>query len=315
MNARTPGCQPITSRLRESGPVAFNVNVAARESRLLVDSPVASVYDVVCRAPRSGFGELELTTVPQITLTRRGVFTVRRRGEDRVADTTTALLFGLDDEYRVSHPSGNGDECTVVVPPLDLIEQVCGGVSGRVGRLESRDQLAICLATRALRDPGADRLELEEAAMLLLLPVSSAFGKPTGVEPSKLGPAQRRRVEEARSLLASAPAAPWDLRTLSGRVRCSPFHLARQFRAATGETISRYLLRLRLAVAIERLADDERNLAALAVEVGFAHHSHFSARFRRTFGVTPAQARELLTKPKVGELRALVVQPALVARA
>jgi AraC family transcriptional regulator len=65
-------------------------------------------------------------------------------------------------------------------------------------------------------------------------------------------------------------------------------------------------LRLRLAVAVERLADGERNIAALAVEVGFAHHSHFTARFHSVFGATPAQAREMLTKRKLNDLRTLL---------
>ena len=89
-------------------------------------------------------------------------------------------------------------------------------------------------------------------------------------------------------------------------MRCSPFHLARQFRAATGETISRYLLRLRLGAAVERLAEGERDIAALAIDIGFAHHSHFSARFRMAFGITPTLARDMLTKRKLDEFRAVV---------
>jgi AraC family transcriptional regulator len=74
-------------------------------------------------------------------------------------------------------------------------------------------------------------------------------------------------------------------------VHSSPFHLARQFRAVTGESVSRYLLRLRLGLALDRLAAGETELGRLAVELGFAHHSHFSARFRSVFGTTPRQVR------------------------
>ena len=127
----------------------------------------------------------------------------------------------------------------------------------------------------------------------------------------RTGSTQRLRVERARALLASSPATRWDLDTLGRVLYCSPFHLARQFRALTGETISRYLLRLRLGLAIERLAEGERDIAALASDIGFAHHSHFSARFRTIFGITPTQAREMLTKRKLDELRALVADPGL----
>ena len=62
-----------------------------------------------------------------------------------------------------------------------------------------------------------------------------------------------------------------------------------------------------LGVALERLANAERDIAALAVETGFAHHSHFSARFRSAFGITPTEAREILTQRKLEELRAVLV--------
>jgi AraC-like DNA-binding protein len=63
----------------------------------------------------------------------------------------------------------------------------------------------------------------------------------------------------------------------------------------TGETIGRYLLRLRLAIAIQRLADGEDDLMKLACDLGFAHHSHFSARFRAVFGLSPSELRRRLT--------------------
>jgi AraC family transcriptional regulator len=276
-----------------------------QSSRLLVDSPLVRAYEIVCRAPRSGYGVVMHNDVPKIGLPRRGVFVMERCGEPVVVDTNTAVLLGPDDEYRESHPTDDGDEGTVLVLPPHLLEDAIGGVEGRVGSLGPRDYLAVCVVTRALGNQGPDQLEAEDATLLLLGSLSSAFA-PMIDDGCNLGPAQRLRVEQARALLASSPATRWDLSALGRALRCSPFHLARQFRAATGETISRYLLRLRLGVAVERLADGERNITALAIETGFAHHSHFSARFRNVFGITPTQAREMLTERRLEELRALV---------
>jgi AraC family transcriptional regulator len=172
------------------------------------------------------------------------------------------------------------------------------------------DHFAVCIVTRVLRDRAPDQLEGEEATLLLLASLSRAFANSPGMNGNPLAPAQRLRIERARALLASSPTTRWDLRGLGLALGCSPFHLARQFRAATGETISRYLLRLRLGLAVERLADGERDIAALAVDIGFTHHSHFSARFRGTFGITPGQAREMLTTCKLDELRAVLAHPA-----
>jgi AraC-like DNA-binding protein len=276
----------------------------SQTSRLLVESPLARVYDVVCTTPRSGYGALMLNSVTQIGLPRRGIFVMERRGEPVVLDTNTALLLGPDDEYRTCHPIGGGDEGTVLVLPLNILEDAIGGVGGRIGRLRPQDQLAVCLVTRALRDQDPDRLEAEDAIFCLLASLSNAFAGPTGENHLRL--AQRLRVEQARALLASSPTTRWDLGSLSRALHCSPFHLARQFHTSTGETISRYVLRLRLGIAIERLADGERDIAAVAVDTGFAHHSHFSARFRSVFGITPTQARDILGNRKLDDLRAVV---------
>ncbi len=54
--------------------------------------------------------------------------------------------------------------------------------------------------------------------------------------------------------------------------------------------LHRYLTQLRLSRALSELphADD---LTELALELGFSSHSHFSARFRQAFGLTPSEFR------------------------
>ena len=131
-------------------------------------------------------------------------------------------------------------------------------------------------------------LEADETALSLLGAVADDLAGRTHAP--HVGPLQRRRVERVRELVAADPTAGWRLETVARAVHCSPYHLAPQFRVATGETVSRYALRLRLALAVQRLADGERRLARLAVELGFAHHSHFSASFRRVFGTSPREA-------------------------
>jgi AraC-like DNA-binding protein len=89
-------------------------------------------------------------------------------------------------------------------------------------------------------------------------------------------------------------------------VHCSPFHLTRQFRAVTGTSIGVSLLRLRLALALQRLAEGEVDLAGLAADLGFASQSHFGARFRSVFGASPGSVRDSLTAGHLAELRTFV---------
>ena len=235
-----------------------------------------------------------MTTLAQVVLPRRGVFVVDRQRETTAVDTNTILVLGRQEPYRVSHPIDGGDETTVFVYAPELLVTALGSDKGRVGPLRPTDQLALFHVRRNLTDKAMTLLEQEEQCMVLLRRVANALG---GVRDGvRFGPAQRLRVHRARILLASQPQRPWSLDALARAVGSSPFHLARQFRSLTGETISRYLLRLRLGAAIERLAAGEDDLMKLAYELGFAHHSHFSARFRAAFGLTPSGVRGTLAK-------------------
>jgi AraC family transcriptional regulator len=282
--------------------------MAERATTALLESPLVAAYDVCCRAPRSGYGPAEAGTVAQLILARRGVFVVHSRGGTYAVDPSTALLLGSGEEYRVSHPGTCGDECTVLIVSPELLEESVGGVEGRFARLRSRDHLAVCFATEAVRRGDADHMEAEEALLLLLARLASAFAG-DGLTTDYLGPGQRSRVERVRALLASDPARRWSVSAVAEAVQCSPFHLARQFRALSGETIARHLLHLRLGLAVGRLAAGETNLSSLALATGFASHSHFSTRFRGVFGMTPTAARAALTRGTLEELRELL-QPA-----
>ena len=82
---------------------------------------------------------------------------------------------------------------------------------------------------------------------------------------------------------------------LAQRIAVSPHHLSRVFKAETGETISRYRNRLRVRLALERLAEGEPCLARLAAELGFADQAHLSRVVRRELGTTPSDLRARLT--------------------
>jgi AraC-like DNA-binding protein len=83
------------------------------------------------------------------------------------------------------------------------------------------------------------------------------------------------------------------LRILAGLAGCSPCYLSRNFRAETGFTMAQYRTRLRLLHALDRLFEGEEALTPLALDLGFSHHSHFTAAFGRWFGKTPSAARNL----------------------
>ncbi len=266
------------------------------DAAVLLDTSVVEVVQVWCCSPRSAVGDEEWNQAPQIVVPRRGLFTVHRSGKSVLADPTHAVVFGREECYRVSHPLDGGDESVVLGFKAEIQEEAVGRLHGGSGRLSPRTQLAAWMFVGAVRRADADALGCEERAVLLLDAVARDLTDGPGAE-ARSSKTQRDRADQVRALLADDLARPWRLDAVGQAVHCSPFHLARQFRRATGETMSRYLLRLRLAAALHRIAEGETDLARLAVELGFAHHSHFTARFRSVFGCTPARARDALTTP------------------
>lgn len=277
-----------------------------RHSELVFDNPLVRVFDVTCHAPRSGCSGEERCNATQIVMPHRGVFILHHRGVPIVADPNTALLFGMGDTYQISHPVDGGDQCTVLIFPPDIVEDALGSIETRHRIVHTATQLSIHELTHTMTTGGPDRLEAEESAILVLNALAKDFNSSLPLSRQQMNEFQQRRVEEVRALLASHPTEAWHLASIARTVYCSPFHLARQFRAVTGESIARYLLRLRLAIALDCLAQGENDLARLAVELGFAHHSHFSARFRSVFGTTPTEARKTLTNRRLQQMSKIV---------
>src|SRR5262249_21197905 len=74
-------------------------------------------------------------------------------------------------------------------------------------------------------------------------------------------------------------------------VRVSPVYLTQVFQQVEGVPLYRYQLRLRLARALDLLAQYD-DLTSLSLELGFSSHSHFSAAFRQAYGYSPSEFRQ-----------------------
>jgi AraC-like DNA-binding protein len=143
----------------------------------------------------------------------------------------------------------------------------------------------------------ADAMEVEETALELLrrlLPVAcdaAGIGNPIRQFHSMRTRADRDLAENAKAELSRSLGAPAKLADVAERLEVSPFHLCRAFRRATGSTVHRYRNGLRLAASLEMLRETRRGVTDVALALGFSSHSHFTAAFRREYGVTPRAFR------------------------
>lgn len=279
--------------------------------RTLYDSPIVGVRDYTCRAGRGGPDAEEYSGSNNIVLMRHGAFCKHFGRRGVTADVNQAVFFSKGSTYRVSHPADCGDRGTVFEPTpcvlTDIVREldptVCDHperpfpfVTGPCadGAFWRHRELVLRLETA--ESFPLDSLWADVTALQLVADVlESAF--------LQHGMSRRRRrqstdvahvdyVEAAKSYLASRLGKRITLDEVARAVHASPFHLARVFQERTGVPVHRYLTRLRLRAALQRLADGAEDLTALALDLGFSSHSHFTDAFRREFGRPPSAVRQ-----------------------
>ena len=91
------------------------------------------------------------------------------------------------------------------------------------------------------------------------------------------------------------------LTKLSRLANCAPFHFHRIFRENTGESLHRYIRRLRLDLGAYRLYFTDRPIIQIALDAGYDSHEAFTRAFKQEFGCTPAAFRRrfLDAQPRV----------------
>ena len=66
----------------------------------------------------------------------------------------------------------------------------------------------------------------------------------------------------------------------------------RAFRAATGLTPHRYLIKVRVEAACDLLQRTSMSITEVGMRCGFGQPSHFSTMFRQALGMTPREYRQ-----------------------
>ncbi|MER6360325.1 helix-turn-helix transcriptional regulator [Kitasatospora sp. NPDC001527] len=252
------------------------------------------VADVSCQDPPRGWTELRPAPVFGLVLVRSGMFRGRADGVDQVLDPACVYVERVGCEQQFAHPCG-GDRYTELVLSEPRVAELLGGdpeVPPGLVFTAPRTAVAHRLLIARAR-AGADSFELAEQALALAGEVLSSLAPARVRSGRPARDAERRRlVDAARAALAADLGLGLD--QLGRSVGCSPHHLSRIFRAATGEGIARYRNRLRVALALERLTEGETRLALLAHELGFSDQAHLTRVVHRTAGLPPGRLRALL---------------------
>jgi AraC-like DNA-binding protein len=251
-----------------------------------------ALHDLRITATTRSWSAPERGRTHRLVFVRRGLFRLRLDGWTGLVDPTTAYIGHPGDEQRIAHRPGIEDTCLVIAFDRRLAADVLvdGQPKGMLHTTARTDLAQRMLVARARQ--GADGFELAERVVRL---AAELCGQVTT-------PAPRRLVEEARELLVTDPVG-LSLDRLAGALGVSRSHLSRTFHAGTGQTLTAFRRRQRVGLALDRLEAGERDLARLAVELGFADHAHLTRTMRAELGNPPSRLRTNLQAHPRGPVR------------
>ncbi|QJR09010.1 HTH-type transcriptional activator RhaS [Usitatibacter rugosus] len=272
--------------------------------RVLYDAGGLRVGQVAARPVSPGCMDVEAPGANVLAFPLRGVF-ARHPSPRRelVATANHVVAFPADQPYRVSFPGGIGDDVLVLqwssealVTKLPRAEERFLAMAASNDLLEPGQMVRRSVLHRRLARGEGDPLEIEGlCAELLRSCLRIGEAQPPGP----------RRIESVKEAVALAPDRKWTLSDLAEIARMSPYHLAHVFRQEVGMPVYAYVLRLRLAQALSAVVDSDTDITTIALDAGFASHSHFTLHFRTLFGVTPAALRRGVGS-RPAELRKIV---------
>jgi len=158
-------------------------------------------------------------------------------------------------------------------------------------RIDARAQALVAMLRHSLREGIAEPLEAESLALTLTL---RALGPRTShVAGASTG--RQRLADRTKLVLATDLTRRWTLADIGAEVGVSPVYLTQVFQQVEGLPLYRYQLRLRLARALDLLAEYD-DLTRLSLDLGFSSHSHFSASFQQVYGRSPSEFRDAVLK-------------------
>lgn len=99
-------------------------------------------------------------------------------------------------------------------------------------------------------------------------------------------------VSAALDLMHDQTARPWTVESLAQRVSMSRAGFSRRFADTVGESPMAYLASWRMALAADRLLQDDTPVSQVAAEVGYTSPFTFSTAFKRHHGLSPLAYRQ-----------------------
>jgi AraC family transcriptional regulator len=265
------------------------------DATLLLHTQLVTAWDCLCHGLCRGKAAEEWSPTTHISFPQRGVYVHSVGRRDVVADANQIVVINEDQPYRVSHPVPGGDVTLTVGIDRATLQEITPPQYRRTDgrptltisglRIDARTQLMAAQLRQRLARRTVDPLEAETQVLQL---VRRTLGETDSHTARQSVGHTEKMADDAKLLMSADPWRRWTLAEIADQIGVTPVYLTDAFRRVEGIPLYRYHLRMRLALALSLLAETI-DLTTLAMDLGFASHSHFSASFKRNYGLTPSE--------------------------
>lgn len=175
--------------------------------------------------------------------------------------------------------SRTGSQHPVMLSPFNM--SISPEISGILQRLSHTAKSEFC-----------DQLLLESKVIELLALQLSQFEQiqDHGLS-AQLKQGEQERMQEVREIVINNTGEQLSLRSLAHLVGTNEFNLKRDFKAAFGTTVYRYLNQYKMEQAKTLLIEKDMTIAEIALKIGYKHATHFTTAFKKYFGYLPNRIR------------------------
>ena len=238
------------------------------------------------------FFETGFVESPIIVFPKNSIW-IQHTGSDAfVADPTLVNFYNQGQTYRRFAINQTGDYCHW----FRISDELLSEVVEKDQRHFSYENMPcpasvfiqhLKLLSQISETKWVDPLQVEEGVLTLF------HGLLTQPDTDRSFALQRRKhkqlVERVKESLQADLSVNLSLQKLSEMHHTSPYHLSRVFKHINGQGINQYRKQQRLRNLVLELQQHDVDLVDLAFDYGFSSHSHMSASFKHTFGMTPSE--------------------------
>ncbi len=257
----------------------------------LLLSEKLSVYDYRCEFGPGDRPFVESHRSYSIAYVRKGSFGCQARGESHDLVAGSFMVGYPGDEYMCTHDHHTcGDECLSFQIAPELVASLDAPTDPwRAGAVAPLPELMVLGELAQSAAEGRSDVGLDEIGLALASRFLSLF---EARKPFTATASDRRRAVESALWLDMHSHEDVDLEASAKQAGLSSYHYLRMFSRVLGVSPHQYLVRSRLRHAARMLADEDRAVTDVALDVGFADLSNFVRSFHRAAGVSPRGFRK-----------------------